>query len=121
MAVGDLFKEIAAGWPSYLQTTVVNKKDPTYSLVTVDLPKELRSTTANFEFIHVEGSTGAGNITAAPWIALFDRRLTDSATREYYVVYLFSVDLSAVTLSLAFGTTQFEKQFHGPNLQVEVF
>jgi hypothetical protein len=29
------------------------------------------------------------------------------------VVYLFSVDLSSVTLSLAFGTTQFDKQFGG--------
>ena len=116
MAVGDLFKEIAAEWPSYLQKTVVTKNDPVYSLVTVDLPRELTAITADFEFIRVEGSTGAGNITAAPWIALFDRRLTDSATREYYVVYLFSVDLSAVTLCLAFGTTQFDKQFHGPNL-----
>jgi len=61
-----------------------------------------------------EGSTGRGNTTDAPWIALFDRRLTVSATKEYYVVYLFSTDMSAVTLSLAFGTTQFEEQFGGP-------
>jgi hypothetical protein len=45
---------------------------------------------------------------------LFDRRLTRSASREFYAVYLFSVDMSSVTLTLAFGTTQFEKQFGAP-------
>jgi hypothetical protein len=76
--------------------------------------RRLRPHVEDYPYISVQGSTGAGNITAAPWIALFDRRLTRSATTDYYVVYLFSVDLSTVTLSLAFGTTQFEEQFGGP-------
>jgi hypothetical protein len=115
MLIADLFKEIAARWSSYRQQRTVDKEDPVYALVTNQLPEALKNHVAPFEFISIEGSTGAGNITAAPWIALFDKRLTTSATREYYVVYLFSVDLSTVTLSLAFGTTQFEKLFGGPS------
>lgn len=89
----------------------VDSHDPVYELVNRQFPETLLPHVAAFNSIVVEGSTGAGNVTAAPWIALFDRRLTTSATTEYYVVYLFSTDMSAVTLALAFGTTQFEKQF----------
>jgi 5-methylcytosine-specific restriction protein A len=67
-----------------------------------------------FGQLKFKGSTGAGNITAAPWMAVFDPRLTKGATTGYYVVYLFSIDLKTITLCLAFGTTQFEKQFGGP-------
>jgi hypothetical protein len=37
------------------------------------------------------GSPDRGNWAAAPWIAIFDPLVTDSATRGYYVVYLFHV------------------------------
>jgi hypothetical protein len=115
LSVATLVRQIATEWPSYHRKGRVDKTDPVYTLVTVDLPKALIPYVANYDNIIVEGSTGAGNITAAPWIALFDRRLTTSATLGYYVVYLFSTDMSTVTLSLAFGTTQFEKQFGGPS------
>src|SRR5215467_9977918 len=105
MLITELIKEVAAGWNSYRQKRIVDKGDKVYDFVMNQFPEALRSCVAEFEFITVEGSTGAGNITAAPWIALFDTRLTTSATREYYVVYLFSLDLATVTLSLAFGTT----------------
>lgn len=111
MAIRELIQQIAAGWRSYQQTARVDKNNSLYSLVVRQLPAELQATVAAFDTVVAEGSTGQGNITAAPWIGLFDRRLTTSATRGYYVVYLFSVDLATVTLSLAFGTTQFREQF----------
>src|SRR5215813_6684596 len=37
----------------------------------------------------VEGSAGAGNWAAVPWISVFDPPVTTSATQGYYVVYLF--------------------------------
>jgi 5-methylcytosine-specific restriction enzyme MrcB-like protein/uncharacterized protein DUF3883 len=115
MLIKDLIEQIAAGWPSYHLKVRVDKADPLYALVTEHFPRALYPYVAAHDTIIPEGSTGAGNITAAPWIALFDRRLTTSATSGYYVVYLFSTDMSTVTLSLAFGTTQFDKQFGGPS------
>ena len=115
MLIKELVEEIATGWPSYHRRVRVDKTDPLYALVTVQFPQTLYPYVAAHDTIMPEGSTGAGNITAAPWIALFDRRLTTSATSGYYVVYLFSTDMSTVTLSLAFGTTQFDKQFGGPS------
>jgi hypothetical protein len=114
MTIRDLIEQIAAGWPAYHEKETVTKNDPIFEMVTVLFPQALQPYVATEDTIVPEGSTGAGNITAAPWIALFDRRLTTSATTGYYVVYLFSTDMSAVTLTLAFGTTQFEDQFGGP-------
>src|SRR5215510_1600417 len=47
-----------------------------------------------------KGSAGAGNWADVPWLAVFDPLVTTSATRGYYVVYLFSADGREVHLSL---------------------
>lgn len=39
-----------------------------------------------------------------PWIAVFDPAITTSATRGYYVVYLFHAEQPLVHLSLNQGT-----------------
>jgi hypothetical protein len=114
MAIRDLLAQIASGWSDYRSKNQVDREDPVYQLVVEQLPEALRPHLKSFDTIVVQGSTGAGNITAAPWIALFDSRITTSATSGFYVVYLFSVDLSTITLCIAFGTTQFEQQFGGP-------
>lgn len=53
----------------------------------------------------VKGSPGRGSRWAAvPWLAVFDPSVTTSATRGYYLVYLFPADRQRVHLSLAQGT-----------------
>src|SRR6266498_177177 len=52
----------------------------------------------------IEGSAGAGNWAAVPWIAVFDPAVTTTATREYYAVYLFHANEPVVHLSLNQGT-----------------
>jgi hypothetical protein len=114
MEIRDVLQQIAAGWPAYHKKGRVNKNETIYALVTKQFPEAIRLYLQAYGHLKPKGSTGAGVITAAPWMAVFDLRLTTSATTGYYVVYLFSVDLKTVTLCLAFGTTQFEKQFGGP-------
>jgi 5-methylcytosine-specific restriction enzyme A len=53
----------------------------------------------------VQGSPGQGNWAAVPWISVFDPAITTSATRGYYVVYLFHATKAVVQLSLNQGTT----------------
>ena len=57
------------------------------------------------------GSPGKGKGAATPWIAIFDPLVTSSATRGYYVVYLFHVKSSTVHLSLNQGTTAARAEF----------
>ena len=52
----------------------------------------------------IQGSPGQGNWAAVPWISIFDPAITTSATRGFYVVYLFHATKQAVHLSLNQGT-----------------
>jgi 5-methylcytosine-specific restriction protein A len=58
-----------------------------------------------------EGSPGQGNWAAVPWISIFDPAITTSATRGYYVVYLFHAREPKVYLSLNQGTTVVREEF----------
>jgi len=45
-----------------------------------------------------------------PWIAILDPEVTESTQNGYYVVYLFSVDMKRVYLSLNQGITFLHKE-----------
>lgn len=59
----------------------------------------------------VEGSPGKGNWAGVPWIGIFDKRITTTATKGFYIVYLFRADMSGVYLSLNQGWTFFEDNY----------
>ncbi len=65
----------------------------------------------HYQRLIVKGSPGQGNWANVPWVAVFDPSVTDSATRGYYVVYLFSADMRRVYLSLNQGTTAVHDEF----------
>jgi len=60
----------------------------------------------------VKGSAGQGRWAFVPWIAVFDPVVTTSATRGYYVVFLFSADMQKLYLSLNQGTTAVQQEFN---------
>lgn len=53
----------------------------------------------------VKGSVGAGRWTDVPWIAVFDKRITISAQRGVYIVYLLNKDKKELYLTLNQGAT----------------
>lgn len=59
----------------------------------------------------VIGSPGKGVWARVPWIGVFDRSVTSSAQRGYYVVYLFREDMSGFYLSLNQGYTYFRNKY----------
>lgn len=59
----------------------------------------------------VEGSFGAGNMANIPWVAIFNKKVTTTAQDGYYIVLLFSEDMSGCYLSLNQGFTRFGKQY----------
>lgn len=61
--------------------------------------------------LQVVGSPGQGNWAAVPWISIFDPAITTSATKGYYVVYLFHANEPIVHLSLNQGTTAVRAEF----------
>jgi MrcB-like, N-terminal domain len=104
MLIGSTFRQIAEGWAAFHALGHDDKNHPVRRLVTETAP-------ANSSELKVEGSVGKGILTAAPWVAVFHPSLTTTAQEEYYVVYLFSLDMQRVVLELGLGAAQFERAF----------
>lgn len=54
----------------------------------------------------VTGSPGQGNWATTPWASVFERSITTTAQRGFYLVYLFRADGAVVHFSLNQGTTE---------------
>jgi len=87
-------------------------KNPLAHFITHDF-KEIVTIKANIneEKYKVKGSSGQGNWVTVPWLAIFNREITTTATKGYYIVYLFKADMSGVYLSLNQGWTQFREKY----------
>ncbi|MCX4550901.1 DUF3578 domain-containing protein [Streptomyces sp. NBC_01500] len=59
----------------------------------------------------VRGYGGQGSASTCPWIGVFDPEINDDPKIGLYVAYIFSADLSVVTLTLQQGVTELEKKF----------
>ncbi len=84
-------------------------------IVCHQIPQELREGLAAMiqrsaiPDLQVEGSNGSGLNTAIPWVRLYSKSLSPSATNGWYLVMLFSADGERVYLSLMQGTTEWFK------------
>jgi 5-methylcytosine-specific restriction enzyme A len=62
---------------------------PLAALISHDLSDEVRGIVGNDSYYRVTGSPGRGNWAETPWVSVFDRLITETAQRGYYIVYLF--------------------------------
>lgn len=75
------------------------------------LPEEINhSSNLTLDYI-VKGSHGQGNWAEIPWICIFDKEITNIATKGFYPVYLFKSDMSGLYLSLNQGWTQYMEKY----------
>lgn len=79
-------------------------KRPFGALVRQDIAKALQDK-VDGRIYKVKGSVGAGRWTDVPWIAVFDTRITTSAQRGVYIVYLLNKDTKELFLTLNQGAT----------------
>ncbi|MHB8624519.1 MAG: MrcB family domain-containing protein [Sulfuricaulis sp.] len=70
-----------------------------------DIPKTIEAIIGKTDRYLVHGSAGQGNWARVPWVAIFDRLITDTAQDGYYLVYLVKEDFSGVYISLNQGVT----------------
>ena len=57
----------------------------------------------------ITGSVGQGNWAMIPWVCIFDRKITNTATKGIYIVYLLSKDGKSLYLSFNQGCTDIRK------------
>ncbi|MCB9365691.1 MAG: DUF3578 domain-containing protein [Calditrichaeota bacterium] len=80
-------------------------------LIREEAPRAFVEVIDNNDRYEVKGSVGQGNWAKVPWIAIFDRFVTESAQDGYYIVYLFREDCSGVYLSLNQGVTSVRQKY----------
>lgn len=97
-----LINEYADVYRTVTQTQ--NFKHPFGSFVRHDIVQEITPVVDTDTYL-VKGSCGAGRYTTVPWIAVFDRRITTSAQKGVYIVYLLNKDTKELYLTLNQGAT----------------
>lgn len=80
-------------------------KNPFREIITKEIPTLLTDLTPIANPYIVTGSYGKGRWTDVPWIAVFDSRITKSAQKGVYIVYLLNKDTKALYLTLNQGAT----------------
>ncbi len=83
-----------------------NYKRPFGAIVRQDIASIIRSyVSEKGAQFYVKGSVGAGPWTDVPWIGVFDTRVTKSARKGVYIVYLLNKDKKELYLTLNQGAT----------------
>lgn len=59
----------------------------------------------------ITGSVGQGNWVTIPWVAIFDKKVTKSAQKGEYIVYLLSLDQKTLYLTFNQGCTDLTNQY----------
>ena len=75
------------------------------TLVRHTIPTELHKLPFLEDRYKVQGSVGMGNWATIPWIAIMDKRITETTQQGVYIVYLFSELQRSVYLTLNQGVT----------------
>ncbi|MFD0589734.1 MrcB family domain-containing protein [Paenibacillus sp. GCM10027627] len=75
------------------------------ALLRQTLPTNIKRLSFIDEKYKVQGSIGQGNWANIPWLAILDKRITETTQYGEYVVYLFAEDMNSVYLTLAQGVT----------------
>lgn len=74
------------------------------------IPQEVYNTgIVNSQDYLVMGSVGQGNWATVPWICIFDKEITTSATKGIYIVYLLEKSGNSLYLTLNQGCTDVRK------------
>lgn len=80
-------------------------KNPFREIISKEIPTLLTERTPVSSPYSVVGSYGKGRWTDVPWIAVFDSRITTSARKGVYIVYLLNKDTKTLYLTLNQGAT----------------
>ena len=96
----------------------VNVKNETFAnnsfgvFVRNEIPKIIYETgLVNKENFLITGSVGQGNWAMIPWICIFNRSITTSATKGVYIVYLLSKDGNTLYLTFNQGCTDLKNKY----------
>lgn len=101
MALKDLLEKVILEYPEASKDSFKGHSFANYFRNTI--PKSIESSLVLPDVCSVKASAGNGAWAKVPWIAIFNKLVTETVTSGFYCVYLFRVDCSGVYLSLNQG------------------
>lgn len=81
-------------------------KNPFRDLIAKTIPDKMTDLSSISDPYIVVGSYGKGRWTDVPWIAIFDKRITTSAQKGVYIVYLLNKDKKELYLTFEIAATE---------------
>ncbi|MGE2816181.1 MrcB family domain-containing protein [Mycobacterium heidelbergense] len=109
----DAIQEVLL-WQTEYSSKVTDAMKRRGDLVRTQLPNELRdllpelAPRVGVDDLRVQGGDGSGSRTEIPWTRVYSQSRSPSATRDWYLVFLFSAGGDRAYLSLNQGTTQWD-------------
>lgn len=113
----EVFQQILNNYLTAKNVSLV--QHPLAKFIRTEAIEKIKSDVHITNAYKLHGSPGEGNWTDVPWIAVFDKDITLSAQRGYYIVYLFCEDMSGVYLSLNQGWTDYKNKYQKSSLANE--
>ncbi len=106
----DMFVEVLQNYSTASKQDLTNNSHAHF--IRNNIPSKIYSALQlNCDQFKITASPGQGHWSEVPWIGIFDKDITDTATKGYYIVYLFRADMSGVYLSMNQGWTFIKSQF----------
>ncbi|MCL2521484.1 MAG: DUF3578 domain-containing protein [Erysipelotrichales bacterium] len=84
-----------------------------------NLPKKLELTLFQNSY-NIFSSPGKGGWAKIPWFGFFDNDISAGAQKGYYIVYLFTKDMTGIYISLNQGWTYYQKKYQKQNPKEKV-
>lgn len=109
-AVLKKLKELGIYYSEYRQLPFAN--NPLKKIVVDELPSLIqKGFNLNDDDYKITGSIGKGQFAEVLWVCIFLKNVTKSATRGFYIVFLFDADGKSVYMSLNQGWTYFQERY----------
>lgn len=108
----DLFYKVLSEYGAVYEKVTRNQDytNPFGRIIRQDIPNLINAIPELDKNVYVaKGRHGAGNWSAIPYICVFDKRITMSAQRGAYIVYLFNKNTQEMFLSFVIGAIETAK------------
>tara|TARA_B110000438_G_scaffold263162_1_gene274944 strand:- start:111 stop:1349 length:1239 start_codon:yes stop_codon:yes gene_type:complete len=116
------FLSFSKGWEQYIEECINQSSGNSiyyisdheiYRLFFENIVPELQSLVDKRLYL-ANASIGKSGLAGIPWLAVFDKEITQTTQEQYYISYLFSRNAKKLHLSIAIGATQFT-ELYGDN------
>lgn len=105
----EVIEALLNEYPKVSRENFKNHEYPRY--LKKEVPKLLNSSLNLPDIYRIDASAGNGSWANIPWIAVFNKLVTESVRFGFFIVYLFQADCSGVYLSLNQGTASLKERY----------